>query len=89
MELITCSATGIGMLVKIALTSNETNASSGFNEMFDFLDEICTIFNKGWSLATVILKNFSDEFGSVVCCCTTSWNYGAHRHVALWILGRP
>ena len=30
--------------------------------MFNFLDEVCTIFNKGWSLSTVILKNFSDEF---------------------------
>ena len=30
LELITCSATGTGMLVKIALTSNETKVSSGF-----------------------------------------------------------
>ena len=30
LELITCSATGTGMLVKRALTSNETKASSGF-----------------------------------------------------------
>ena len=31
LELITCSATGIGMLVKRALTSNETKvSSSGF-----------------------------------------------------------
>ena len=29
-ELITCSATGTGMLVKRALTSNETKVSSGF-----------------------------------------------------------
>ena len=28
LELITCSATGTGMLVKRALTSNETNVSS-------------------------------------------------------------
>ena len=47
-ELITCSATGTGMLVKRALTSNETNiSSSGFIETFNFLDEICTIFYKG------------------------------------------
>ena len=33
MELITCSATGTGMLVKRALTSNETKvSSSGFTE---------------------------------------------------------
>ena len=33
LELITCSATGTGMLVKRALTSNETNvSSSGFIE---------------------------------------------------------
>ena len=32
-ELITCSATGTGMLVKKALTSNDTNVSSpGFTE---------------------------------------------------------
>ena len=48
LELITCSATGTGMLIKRALTSNETRvSSSGFIEMFNFLDEICTIFNKG------------------------------------------
>ena len=28
LELITCSATGTGMLIKRALTSNETNVSS-------------------------------------------------------------
>ena len=45
---ITCSAKGTGMLVKTVLTSNETKVSYfGFIEMFDFLDEICTIFNKG------------------------------------------
>ena len=32
LELITYSATGTGMLVKKALTSNETNVSSGFIE---------------------------------------------------------
>ena len=33
LEMITCSATGAGMLVKRALTSNETNvSSSGFIE---------------------------------------------------------
>ena len=33
LELITCSATGTGMLVKIALTSNESKvSSSGFIE---------------------------------------------------------
>ena len=48
-ELITCSAMGTGMLVKRALTSNETKVSSyGYNERcLIFLDEICTIFNKG------------------------------------------
>ena len=50
-------------------------------EMFNFVDEISTILNKGWSLATVNLKNFTDEFVSVVCCCATSWNHGVHRHV--------
>ena len=44
--------------------------------MFNFLDEICPIFNKEWSLARVGLKNFTDEFSSVVCSCATSWNYG-------------
>ena len=35
LELITCSATGTGMLVKRALTSNETNvSSSGFIERY-------------------------------------------------------
>ena len=29
--------------------------------MFNFLDEICNILDKGWSLVTVILKNFTDE----------------------------
>ena len=49
LELITCSATATGMLVKRALTSNETKvSSSGFIERYlIFLDEICTIFNKG------------------------------------------
>ena len=38
LELITCSATGTGMLVKRTLTSNETNVSSpGFIER-------CSIF---------------------------------------------
>ena len=48
LEFITCSTKGTGMLVKRALTSNETKvSSSGFiKEMFNFLDEICTIFNK-------------------------------------------
>ena len=32
LELITCSATGTGMLVKRALTSNETKVSYGFIE---------------------------------------------------------
>ena len=41
LELITCSATGIGMLVKTALTSNETKASSSwFIKRCLFLDEI-------------------------------------------------
>ena len=36
------------MLMKTALTLNETKVSSfGFIEMFNFLDDICTIFNKG------------------------------------------
>ena len=83
LELITCSATGTGKLVKRALTSNETKvSSSGFiEEMFNFLDEIWTFFNKGWILITVILKKFSDEFGSVVLCCSRSWNYRVQRHV--------
>ena len=34
LELITSSATGTGMLVKRALTSNETKVSSGFIEIF-------------------------------------------------------
>ena len=82
-QLITCSATDGGMLVKRALTSIKTEVFFFwiYWEMFNFLDEVYTIFNKGWSLATVILKNFSDEFGSAVCCCATSWNCGAHRHV--------
>ena len=38
LELITCSATCTGMLVKRALTSNETRvSSSGFIEIFNFL----------------------------------------------------
>ena len=71
LKLITCSATGTGMLVKRALTSNETNvSSSGFIKR-------CLIFLMKSVLSltkddTVILKNFSDEFGSVVCCCATS-----------------
>ena len=83
LEMITCSATDTGMLLKRALTSNETKISTFliYWEMFNFLDEICTIFNKEWSLATVILKNFSDELGCVVCCCATRWNHQAHRHV--------
>ena len=32
LELITCSATGTGILVKRALTSNESKVSSGFIE---------------------------------------------------------
>ena len=49
LQLITCSATGTGMLVKRALTSNETKvSSSGFIERCLIFDnEICTIFNKG------------------------------------------
>ena len=38
LELITCSATGTGMLVKRALTSNETNVSSS-----EFIER-CLIF---------------------------------------------
>ena len=47
-ELITCSATGKGMLVKGALTSNETKiSSSGFIERcLIFWMKFCTIFNK-------------------------------------------
>ena len=38
LELITCSATGTRMLVKRALTSNETNvSSSGFERCLIFL----------------------------------------------------
>ena len=45
LELINCSTTGTGMLVKRALISNETKvSSSGFIEMFNFLGEVCTIF---------------------------------------------
>ena len=49
LELITCSATGTGMLVKRALTSNKTKvSSSGFIERcLIFLNAICTTFNKG------------------------------------------
>ena len=69
LELITCSVTGTGMLEE----STDIKWDQGFFfwvywEMFSFLDEICTIFNKGWSLATVILKNFSDEFGIYDWC---------------------
>ena len=46
LEFKTCKTTGAGILVKTALTSNEIKISSKFTEMFNFLDEICTIFNK-------------------------------------------
>ena len=73
LELITCSATGTGLLVKRALTLNEIKvSSSGFiDRCFIFLMKSVLSLTKN-SLATVILKNFSDEFGSVVCCCATS-----------------
>ena len=74
LKLMTCCATGTGMVVKTALTTNETKvSSSGFIE-------ICLIFwmksvlslTKDEVFAIEILKNFSDEFCSVVCCCATS-----------------
>ena len=48
LKLITCSATGTGMLAKRALTSNETNiSSSGFIERcLIFPDEIFIILQK-------------------------------------------
>ena len=62
------------MLVKTALTSNETNvSSSGFIERcLIFLMKSVLSLTKDEGLATVILKNFSDEFGSVICCCATN-----------------
>ena len=62
------------MLVKRAMISNKTKvSSSGYIERcLIFLDAVCTIFNKGSSLATVICKNFTEEFGNVACCCATS-----------------
>ena len=73
-ELIICSATGAGILVKRALTSNETNVSfSGFIERcLIFLITSVLSLTQDEDLATVILKNFSDEFGIVVCCCATN-----------------
>ena len=49
LELITCSATGTGMLVKRALTSNETKvSSSGFIERcLIFWMKSVLVFNKG------------------------------------------
>ena len=62
------------MLVNETLTSKETKVSSGFIERcLIFWMKSVLSFNKGWILATVILKNFSYEFESVVCCCATSW----------------
>ena len=53
LELITCSAIGIGMLVKRALTSNETNvSSSGFIER-------CLIF---WIKSVLSLGQYSTNF---------------------------
>ena len=74
LELITSSAAGTGMLVKRALTSNETNvSSSGFiKRCLIFMMKSVLSLTKDGDLATVILKNFSDEFGSVVCSCATS-----------------
>ena len=70
------------MLVKRALTSNETKiSSSGFIERcLIFLMKSVLSLTEDES-ATVIMKNFSDEFGSAVCCFATSRDYGVHRHV--------
>ena len=47
LELITCSATGTVMLVKRTMTSNETKvSSSGFTEMFNYLDEVLLSLTK-------------------------------------------
>ena len=48
LELIACSATGTGMLVKTALTSNETKVSSAgsIKRCSVFFDEIYATFNK-------------------------------------------
>ena len=68
-ELITCSATGTGILVMEALKSNETNVSSfGSIEIYlIFLMKPVISLTKD-EVLIVILKNFTDEFGSVVCC---------------------
>ena len=61
LELIIGSATGAHMLVKRVMISNETKVStSGFIQR-------CLIF---WMKS--ILSLIKDEFGSVVCYCTTS-----------------
>ena len=67
LELITCSATGTGMLVNRVLTSNDTKvSSSGFIErcLIIWMKSVLSLTkNEVW--VTVILKNFSDEFGSI------------------------
>ena len=91
LELITCSATGTGMmLVKRTLTSNETKvSSSGFIEMFNFLHVICTIFNKGYSLSTVLLKNLVTYLAVLYVAVPQAETMG-HIGMLFWrILGRP
>ena len=68
LELITCNAAGTGMLVKRALTSNETKVSSSgvIEQCFIFLMKSILSLTKDEVFATVILKNFSDLFGRVV-----------------------
>ena len=75
LELIISSATGTGMLVKRALTSNETKvSSSGFIERcLILLMKTVLSLTKDEVLPQSFFKNFSDDFGSVF----------------FWILGRP
>ena len=68
LELITCSATSTGILVKRALTANEMVSSSGFIErcLISLMKSVLSLTKD-----EVLLKNFTDEFG-IVCCCATS-----------------
>ena len=70
LELIISSATGTGMLVKRALTSNETKvSSSGFIERcLILLMKTVLSLTKDEVLPQSFFKNFSDDFGSVFFC---------------------
>ena len=57
--------------------------------MFNFLDEICIIFNKGWSLATVLLKNLLMNLEVLYVAVPQAETMGLIGMLFLWILERP